>query len=62
MVHEEGLTMFHLNLRGYVSHIAELTALLGDMGSRLSLVSLNGSFLTKAIEHVELEGCEVFIS
>ena len=53
---EKGLTMFHLNLRGYLSHIAEVTALLRGFAEKPMLVSLNETFLTRAAEHVELEG------
>ena len=51
--------MLHLNLRGYLSHIAETTALLRGMEVKPFLVSLNETFLSKAIEHVELEGYQV---
>ena len=56
---ETGLKMLHLNLRGYLSHIAETTALLRSMEEKPFLVSLNETFLSKAIEHVELEGYQV---
>ena len=58
---EKGMTMLHLNLRGYLSHIAETTALLRSMEEKLFLVALNETFLTKAIEHVELEGYQVLV-
>ncbi len=51
--------MLHMNLRGYLSHIAEVTALLRGMASKPFLVTLNETFLTKAIGHVELEGYEL---
>ena len=51
--------MLHLNLRGYLSHIAETTALLRGMKENLFLVTLNETFLSKAIEHVELEGYQL---
>ena len=55
------MTMLHLNLRGYLSHIAETTALLRSMDEKPFLVALNETFLTKAIEHVELEGYQVLV-
>ena len=51
--------MPHLNLRGYLSHIAETTALLRGMDEKQFLVSLNDTFLSKAVEHVELEGYQL---
>ena len=56
---EKSMTMLHINLRGYLSHIAETTALLRSMDEKPFLVALNETFLTKAIEHVELEGHQV---
>ena len=51
--------MLHLNLRGYLSHIAEVTALIRGMSAKLFLVTLNETFLTKAVEDVALEGYQV---
>ena len=51
--------MLHLNLRGYISHIAEVTALLREMRRKPLIVTLNETFLSKAIENVELEGYQV---
>ena len=56
---ENGLLMLHLNLRGYLSHIAETTAILRGMEQKPFLVTLNETFLNKAIEHVELEGYQL---
>ena len=56
---EDGLIMLHLNLRGYLSHIAEVTALVRGMIKKPFLVTLNETFLNKAIEHVQLEGYQV---
>ena len=56
---ETGMTMLLLNLRSYISHIAETTALLRAMEEQPFLVCLNETFLNKAMEHVELEGYEV---
>ena len=51
--------MLHLNMRGYVSHIAEVTALIRDLPAKPFLVSLNETFLSEAIEQVKLEGYQV---
>ena len=51
---ENGLIMLHLNLRCYLSHIAETTAILRGMEQKPFLVTLNETFLNKAIENVEL--------
>jgi hypothetical protein len=51
--------MLHLNLRGFVSHIAEVTAVIRDMPAKPFLVCLNETFLTKAVEEVKLEGYQV---
>ena len=58
---EKQLSMLHINLRGYVSHIAEVTAVLRGMVDKPFLVTLNETFLSKAIEHVELEGYQVLV-
>ena len=51
--------MLHLNMRGYLSHIAETTALLRSMDQKPFIVSMNETFLNKFTEHVELEGYQV---
>ena len=56
---ELNLTMLHLNLRGFLSHIAEVTAVIRDMPAKPFLVCLNETFLTKAVEEVKLEGYQV---
>ena len=56
---EPSLTMLHLNMRGYLSHIAEVTALIRDLPAKPFLVSLNETFLSEAIEQVKLEGYQV---
>ena len=50
------LSMLHKHLRGYVSHIAEDTALPRGIVNKPFLVTLNETFLTKVIENVQLEG------
>ena len=57
---ETCLEMLHLNLRGYISHIAEVTALLREMRCKPFIVTLNETFLRKAIDNVKLEGCQIF--
>ena len=44
---------------GYLSHIAETIALLRGKDAKPFIVPLNETFLSKAIEHVELEGYQV---
>ena len=53
------MKMLHLNLRCYLSHIAETTALLRGMDEKPFLVALNDTFLSKAIENVELESYQL---
>ena len=52
--------MLHFNLRGYISHIAEVTVLLREMRCKPFIVTLNETFLRKAIDNVKLEGCQIF--
>ena len=56
---EKCLTLLHLNLKGYLSHINETTALLHEMEAKPFIASLNEPFLTKAIKNVELEWYQV---
>ena len=56
---ETCLEMLHFNLRGYISHIAEVTALLREMRGKPFVVNLNETFLSKAIDNVEFEGYQV---
>ena len=51
--------MLHINLRSYLSHIAKVTAVLRGMVDKPSLVIMNGTFFSKAAEHVELEDYQV---
>ena len=50
------MSVLHLNLRGYLTHIAEVTALLRSLPCKPTLVTLNETFLTKAIPDIKLEG------
>ena len=58
---ETGLIMLHLILRGYLSRIAETTAMLRGMGQKPVFITLNETFLNKAIEHVELGGYQLLV-
>ena len=53
------MKMLLLNLRSYLSHIAEPIALLRNIDEKPFLVALNEAFLNKAIKHVELESYQV---
>ena len=53
------MSMLQVNMRGYISHIAEIAAMIRLMACKPFIVSLNETFLTRAIEHVELEGYTV---
>ena len=53
---EKGLTMLHLNLRSYISHIAETTALLRAIKEKPLRVCLNETFLHKAVEMSNWKG------
>ena len=51
--------MLLLNLRGFLSHIAEVTGVIREMPARPFLVCLNKTFLPTAVENVKLEGYQV---
>ena len=44
---ENGLQMLHLNMRSYLSHIAETTALLRSIDQKPFIVPMNETFLNK---------------
>ena len=52
--------MVHLELRGYFSHIAEVIAAARGTIMKSFLVSLHETCLSKAFEHVQLDGYQVF--
>ena len=52
--------MVHLELRNYFSHIAEVSAAMRGTIMKSFLVSLHETCLSKAIEHVQLDGYQVF--
>ena len=53
------MKMLLVNLRGYLFHIAETTALLRGLIDKPFLASLKQTFLNKEIEHGELKGYQV---
>ena len=53
------MKMLLINLRSYLSHIAEPTASLRGMDEKRFLVALNETFPSKATENVELEGYQL---
>ena len=53
------MKMLLVNLRGYLFHIAETTALLRGLIDKPFLASLKQTFQNKEIEHVELKGYQV---
>ena len=46
---EAGLTMLQMNLRGFISHIAEVTVLLRIMYNKHLFVAFNETYMTKTI-------------
>ena len=53
---DEPVTVMHVNIRGFLTHIAETTAMIRNLPKKPSLVVLNETFLTKAVEDVQIEG------
>ena len=53
--------MLHLNLLGYLFHMAEVTAVIRDMPAQFFLVCSSETFLTKAVEEVKLDGYQVLV-
>ena len=53
--------MLPISLHGYLSHIADVTAVLRGTIDKPFLVTTAETFLSKATEHVELEGYQVLI-
>ena len=58
-MHKTCLEMLHFNLHGYISDIAEVTALLREIRRKPFIFTLNEIFLSKAIDNVEFEGYQV---
>ena len=48
--------LLHPNIRGWTSHVAELTATIRSMKRKPDMVCVNETFLNKAVEDVNLEG------
>ena len=53
---EERFAILHVNIRGWASHCAELTARIRLMPKRPDLVCINETFLDKARKSITLEG------
>ena len=47
--------ILHANIRGWISHMAELAATIRSMMKKPNIVCLNETFLNQAVEHIELE-------
>jgi hypothetical protein len=56
---EEKFNILFVNIRGFVSHLAELTGMLRLYTVLPEIVCLNETFLNRSIEDVELEGYSV---
>ena len=52
----ETIDIMHINVRGWLSHIAEVTALLRSTSKKPMLLCFNETFLNKSIEHICVEG------
>ena len=48
--------VLHVNIRGWVSHVAELVARLRRMKEKPNLICVNETFLDRTLEHLTLEG------
>ncbi len=48
--------ILHANIRGWISHAAELTARVRLMDEKPDLICVNETFLNRTVEHIELEG------
>ena len=48
--------VLHVNIRGWVSHVAELAARLRRMKEKPNLICVNETFLDRTLEHRTLEG------
>ena len=48
--------VLHVNIRGWVSHVAELAARLRRMKEKPNLICVNETFLDRTLEHLTLEG------
>ena len=48
--------ILHVNIRGWTSHAAELTARIRLMGQKPDLICVNETFLNRTTEHISIEG------
>ena len=55
----EALDVLHINIRSFVSHAAELNALIQLRKSPPAIVSVNETWLDRSTQQVELEGYEL---
>ena len=48
--------ILHVNIRGWISHAAELLARIRLMNEKSDLICVNETFLDRTIEHISFEG------
>ena len=48
--------VLHVNIRGWISHVAELVARLRRLQEKPDLICVNETFLDRTVEHLTLEG------
>ena len=53
---EAKFRILHVNIRGWISHAAELAARIRQMQERPDLICVNETFLDRTVEHIILEG------
>ena len=53
---KEKFRILHVNIRGWISHAAELAARIRQMEDRPDLICVNETFLDRTIAHITLEG------
>ena len=56
---EAKFRILHVNIRGWISHAAELAARIRQMQERPDLICVNETFLDRTVEHIILEGYTV---
>ena len=49
---ESRFRIWHINIRRWTSHAAELTARIRQMDKKLDLICVNETFLNRAIAHI----------
>ena len=50
------ITILHMNIRGFLSHLAELEIYIDNLPNRPSIITLNETFLDKSVEHIQISG------